>query len=119
MGIRFSLGKFVGTSEVARARQRVWRDGQNYIEPVFPRPQSIAVANQHPHLNRAQKTVVEDVLSSQDRIQGIQGFAGSGKTTTLTVIRNAAEPQGYQVEGFAPTSRAARQLNEAAIEAGT
>jgi ATP-dependent exoDNAse (exonuclease V) alpha subunit len=72
-----------------------------------------------PDINRAQKTVVEDVLSSQDRIRGIQGFAGSGKTTTLTVIRNAAEQQGYQVEGFAPTSRAARQLNEAAIEAGT
>jgi ATP-dependent exoDNAse (exonuclease V) alpha subunit len=119
MGIRFSLGKFVGTSEVARARQRVWRDGQNHIEPVFPRPQSIAVADQHPHLNRAQKTVVEDVLSSQDRIQGIQGFAGSGKTTTLTVIRSAAEGQGYHVEGFAPTSRAARQLNKAGIEAGT
>src|ERR1022692_440620 len=43
----------------------------------------------------------------------------AGKTTTLTVIRGAAESQGYQVEGFAPTSRAARQLNEAGIEAGT
>ncbi|HYM76087.1 MAG TPA: MobF family relaxase [Candidatus Dormibacteraeota bacterium] len=98
---------------------RTVREGQNHIEPVLPRPQAIAAADQHPHLNRAQKTVVEDVLSSADRIQGIQGFAGSGKTTTLTVIRSAAEGQGYQVEGFAPTSRAARQLNEAGIEAGT
>jgi conjugative relaxase-like TrwC/TraI family protein len=95
------------------------REGQNHIEPVLPRPQAIAASDQHPHLNRAQKTVVEDVLSSPDRIQGIQGFAGSGKTTTLTIIRSAAEGQGYQVEGFAPTSRAARQLNEAGIEAGT
>jgi ATP-dependent exoDNAse (exonuclease V) alpha subunit len=63
--------------------------------------------------------LVEDVLSSPDRIQGLQGFAGSGKTTTLTAIRNAAERHGYQVEGFAPTSRAARQLNEARVEAGT
>ena len=95
------------------------REGQNHVEPVLSRPQAIAVADQHPHLNRAQKSVVEDVLSSPDRIQGIQGFAGAGKTTTLTVIRSAAERQGYQVEGFAPTSRAARQLNEAGIEAGT
>jgi conjugative relaxase-like TrwC/TraI family protein len=95
------------------------REGQNHIEPVLRRPQAIAVADQHPHLNQAQRTVVEDVLSSPDRIQAIQGFAGSGKTTTLTVIRSAAEKQGYQVEGFAPTSRAARQLNEAGIEAGT
>ncbi len=49
----------------------------------------------------------------------ILGMTGSGKTTTLTVIRRAAEAQGYQVEGLAPTSRAARQLNEAGIEAGT
>ena len=95
------------------------REGQNHIEPVFPRTQAIAVADQHPHLNLAQKTVVEDVLSSPDRIQGIQGFAGSGKTTTLIAIRSASERQGYQVKGFAPTSRAARQLNEAGIEAGT
>jgi ATP-dependent exoDNAse (exonuclease V) alpha subunit len=95
------------------------REGQNDIEPVLPRPQAIALADQHPHLNPAQKTVVEDVLSSPDRIQGIQGFAGSGKTTTLTAIRSAAERHGYQVEGFAPTSRAARKLNEAGIEART
>ncbi len=58
-------------------------------------------------------------MSSPDRIQGIQGFAGSGKTTTLSVIRGAAESQGFQVEGFAPTSRAARQLGDAGVHAGT
>ena len=94
-------------------------EGQNHVESVLPRPLAIAFADQHSNLNRAQKTVVEDVLSSRDRIQGIQGFAGAGKTTTLTVVRSAAEKQGYQVEGFAPTSRAARQLKEAGIEAGT
>jgi conjugative relaxase-like TrwC/TraI family protein len=98
---------------------RRMREGQNHVEPILSRPQAIGIADQHPHLNRAQKSVVEDVLSSPDRIQAIQGFAGAGKTTTLTVIRGAAESQGYQVEGFAPTSRAARQLNEAGIDAGT
>ena len=63
--------------------------------------------------------MVEDVLSCHDRVQGIQGFAGAGKTTALSVVRSAAETQGYSVEGFAPTSRAARQLGEAGIEAGT
>jgi conjugative relaxase-like TrwC/TraI family protein len=98
---------------------RSMREGQNCVGQVLSRPRAITVADQHPHLNQAQKSVVEDVLSSPDRIQGIQGFAGAGKTTTLTVIRGAAEGQGYQVEGFAPTSRAARQLKEAGIEAGT
>ena len=95
------------------------RESRNQIEPLLPRSQAIAFADQHQHLNRTQRSVVEDVLSSPDRIQAIQGFAGSGKTTTLSVIRSAAEIQGYQVEGFAPTSRAARQLGEAGVEAGT
>jgi len=95
------------------------RDGQSQVEPVLSRQQAINVADQHPHLNRAQQSVVEDVLSSPDRIQGIQGFAGTGKTTTLSVVRGTAESNGYAVEGLAPTSRAARQLNEAGIESGT
>ncbi|WP_035354768.1 MobF family relaxase [Edaphobacter aggregans] len=95
------------------------QDGRNQVEPVLSRSEAISVADQHQHLNRTQRSVVEDVLSSPDRIQGIQGFAGSGKTTTLSVIRGAAEYQGYQVEGFTPTSRAARQLGEAGVQAGT
>jgi len=115
-GRQFTTAK---TIEAEHEIIRRVREGQNDNQPVLPRPQAIAFANQHPQLNPAQKTVVEDVLSSPDRIQGIQGFAGSGKTTTLTAIRTAAESRGYHVEGFAPTSRAARQLNEAGIEART
>jgi conjugative relaxase-like TrwC/TraI family protein len=115
-GRQFTTAK---TIEAEHEIIRRMREGQNHVEPVLSRPQAIAVADQHSHLNRAQKTVVEDVLSSPDRIQGIQGYAGAGKTTTLAAIRGAAESQGYQVEGFAPTSRAARQLNEAGVHAGT
>jgi len=115
-GRQFTTAK---TIEAEHEVIRGVREGQNHFEPILPRPQAIAVADQHSHLNRAQRSVVEDVLSVPDRIQGIQGFAGAGKTTTLTVIRRAAESQGYRVEGFAPTSRAARQLNEAGIEART
>jgi conjugative relaxase-like TrwC/TraI family protein len=95
------------------------REGKNTLEPVMSRQQAIAVTDQNTHLNRAQKSVVENVLSSPDRVQGVQGYAGAGKTTTLSVVRSAAEWHGYAVEGFAPTSRAARQLGEAGIESGT
>ncbi|MGA9977606.1 MAG: MobF family relaxase, partial [Candidatus Sulfotelmatobacter sp.] len=115
-GRQFTTAK---TVEAEHEILRRMREGQNHVEPVLSRSQAIAVADQHSHLNRAQRSVVEDVLSVPDRIQAIQGFAGAGKTTTLTTIRNTAEGQGYQVEGLAPTSRAARQLNEAGIEAGT
>jgi hypothetical protein len=95
------------------------REGKNTVEPVMSRQQAIALTEQNANLNRSQKSVVEDVLSSPDRVQGVQGYAGTGKTTTLSAVRNAAESHGYAVEGFAPTSRAARQLGEAGIESGT
>lgn len=113
--------QFTTAKTIAAEHEIVSRigEGRNQVEPVLTRQQAIAVADLHPHLNRAQQSVIEDVLSSPDRIQGIQGFAGAGKTTTLSVIRDAAESNGYTVEGFAPTSRAARQLNEAGVESGT
>jgi ATP-dependent exoDNAse (exonuclease V) alpha subunit len=37
----------------------------------------------------------------------------------LSSLRSAIETQGYEVQGFAPTSRAARQLRDAGVEART
>jgi ATP-dependent exoDNAse (exonuclease V) alpha subunit len=70
-------------------------------------------------LNDNQRAALKAMLSSQDRISGLQGGAGTGKTTALSVLREAAEKEGYQVRGFAPTTRAARQLAESGIETET
>lgn len=115
-GRQFTTAKTIAAEHEIVSRVR---EGRNQVDPILSRSHAISVADQHPQLNRTQRSVVEDVLSSLDRIQGIQGFAGSGKTTTLSVIRNAAETRGFHVEGFAPTSRAARQLGEAGVQAGT
>jgi conjugative relaxase-like TrwC/TraI family protein len=115
-------GRHLTTARTIEAEQEIVRrvrEGQHRVQPVMTRAEAIQIADQHPHLNRAQKSVIDDVLSSPDRVQGIQGYAGTGKTLTLGVLRNAIEAQGYDVEGFAPTSRAAVQLREAGIEAGT
>jgi hypothetical protein len=58
------------------------------------RQQVIAVTDQNTHFNRAQKSVVKDVLSSPDLAQGKQGYAGAGKTTTVYVVCSAAEWRG-------------------------
>ena len=115
-------GRQFTTTRIIEAEQEILRrvrDGQNQVRPLATRAEAIQVADRHPHLNRAQKSVIEDVLSSPDRIQGVQGWAGSGKTTVLRNLRSAVEAQGYEVQGFAPTSRAARQLRETGVEAGT
>ena len=70
-------------------------------------------------LNANQQSALETILSSEDQIIGLQGGAGTGKTTVLSVLRDAAEKEGYQVRGFAPTTRAAKQLGESGIETET
>ena len=75
--------------------------------------------DRHPELNAAQREAVDEVFLAREKIVGLDGIAGGGKTTTLAVVREGAEADGYKVEGFAPTSRAAQKLGEAGIETST
>ncbi len=58
-------------------------------------------------------------MSSRNQVVALEGVAGAGKTTSLSAVRQAAEREGYAVEGFAPTSRAAQKLAEAGIASST
>ena len=102
-----------------RANIRHVMSGQNTVAPIMNPEQAAAQAANRTFLNDAQRTVIQEVLTSSDRIHGVQGLAGTGKTTVLSSIREGAETQGYKVEGFAPTSRAAGQLREEGIDATT
>jgi ATP-dependent exoDNAse (exonuclease V) alpha subunit len=89
-------------------------------DPMLVSPQiRIATGDRHPELNASQRQAVEQVLLSREKMVGVDGIAGVGKTTTLAVIREGAEAQGYKVEGFAPTSRAAQKLADAGMETST
>jgi ATP-dependent exoDNAse (exonuclease V) alpha subunit len=70
-------------------------------------------------VNAGQRQAVEEVFLRREKIVGLDGIAGAGKTTTLAVVREGAESAGYKVEGFAPTSRAAQTLGDAGIETMT
>jgi conjugative relaxase-like TrwC/TraI family protein len=95
------------------------REGQNRAPQIMSIDAAIPLTESRPNFNAAQKRVVEEALTSRDRVQGLQGRAGSGKTSVLESIRQGAEQNGYIVEGFAPTSRAAKQLRDAGIKADT
>ena len=102
-----------------RANIKQVRDGRHALAPMMTEREAFAQADTRSFLNDAQRRVVHEVLTSTDRVHGLQGLAGSGKTASLETIRAGAEAKGYMVEGFAPTSRAAGQLREAGIEAAT
>jgi conjugative relaxase-like TrwC/TraI family protein len=95
------------------------QDGQNRASQIMPVELAVPLTESRPHFNDTQKRVIEEILTSYDRVQGLQGRAGSGKTSVLESIRQGAEQNGYAVEGLAPTSRAAKQLRDAGIKADT
>jgi conjugative relaxase-like TrwC/TraI family protein len=89
-------------------------------DPMLVSPQiRIPTEDRHSELNASQRQAVDQVFLSREKMVGLDGVAGAGKTTTLAVIREGAEAQGYKVEGFAPTSRAAQKLADAGMETST
>ena len=71
-------------------------------------------------LTAGQKEAVKLILSTGDRTVGVQGYAGSGKTTMLRRARGLMEKKGYAIRGLAPSASAARTLEgEAGIASET
>ena len=121
-GQKHSSGRSFTTPEtIAAERANVQHvlNGQGASAPMLSDAAAQRQAASREFFNEAQQAAVREVLTSTDRVHGLQGLAGSGKTSTLAAIREGAEQGGYKVEGFAPTSKAAGQLREAGIEANT
>jgi conjugative relaxase-like TrwC/TraI family protein len=121
-GEKHETGRQFTTAETIRAEREIvqkMQDGQGRGSQLMPIQEAIPLTESRPDLNTAQRTAIEQVLTSHDQVQGVQGIAGGGKTTALSAIREGAEQNGYAVEGFAPTSRAAQQLRDAGISADT
>ena len=60
------------------------------------------------------------ILAAEDRVIGVQGYAGSGKTTMLDRARVLAGKKGYRMIGLAPSASAVQTLAaEAGIESET
>ena len=66
-------------------------------------------------LTAGQKAAVKLILSAKDRTVGVQGYAGTGKTTMLNRARALAEKKGWRMVGLAPSASAVQTL---ASEAG-
>src|SRR5438270_9009886 len=98
---------------------QMMREGQKEYPALASFETRREINNHHPQLIQSQRVAVEQILASRDQVMALEGVAGAGKTTSLAVVREAAEREGYKVEGFAPTSRAAQKLAEAGIESST
>lgn len=118
----YKAGRTFTTAATVKAETEIVQkvqEGQNRAPQIMAIESAVPLSESRSHFNAAQKRVVEEVLTSYDRVQGLQGRAGSGKTSVLSLIREGAEQNGFAVEGFAPTSRAAKELRDSGIKADT
>jgi ATP-dependent exoDNAse (exonuclease V) alpha subunit len=77
------------------------------------RPEIVrAVLDRHPTAGADQTAMVQDVTRSGAGVVLVVGRAGSGKTWTLGVAREAFQLDGYRVLGAAPTGIATVGLSE-------
>ena len=116
--------RYTTTAMVRMEREIIGRmqggNRRDYSDPMLVSPHiRIATEDRHPELNASQRQAVDEIFLSREKFVGLDGIAGAGKTTTLSVIREGAEAEGYRVEGLAPTSRAAQKLGEAGMETST
>ena len=111
------------TTDTALADERetigLMRRGQDRVRALM-RPRKV---QQHLHkgsLTDGQKEAVKTILSSKDRVVGVQGYAGTGKTAMLDRARTLAEKSGYRMLGLAPSASAVQTLGaQAGIESET
>ncbi|WP_335903141.1 MobF family relaxase [Shewanella algae] len=71
--------------------------------------------------NADQRRATEGILLTENRIVGVQGFAGTAKTTSvLRTVAETARDMGYEVRGLTPTNSAGQSLIDGAeIQSGT
>ena len=83
--------------------------GQGKSRPVMRRWMATPLLR-NGRLTEGQKDAVTMILSSKDRVVGVQGYAGTGKTAMLDRARALAEKSGYRMIGLAPSASAAATL---------
>ena len=105
LGQKHETGRQFTTHDTIQAEHDVIRQmqqGQNQAPQIMPIQDAIALTDTRQQLNTAQRSAIEQILTSRDSIQGLQGVAGGGKTTTLDSIREGAEQRGYAWKASPP-----------------
>jgi conjugative relaxase-like TrwC/TraI family protein len=103
VGSEYSTRQILG-AELSMIRSV--NEGLGAVRPIAPQ---FAVS---PKLGADQRGALGLVLSSADRITGLQGLAGAGKTTALGELERALKESGYELVVCAPSAAATDVLRK-------
>ena len=88
--------------------------GQKTLTPIIKVEGSVShVLELSEHLTAGQKEAVALTLTTTDRVIGVQGVAGSGKTTMLKEVNRLCNDAGIKVIGLSNMASAKNRLAEA------
>lgn len=115
-------GEIRYTTQTALEREKrilqIERDGRGAMPSVMP----AEAAREHlsrTNLNDGQRQSAELIATSENRVIGVQGFAGVGKSHMLDTAKNMIEGEGYSVRALAPYGSQVKALRELNVEANT
>lgn len=112
------LGGMIQSGECYTTPKAQWREreilasekkGRGMVPPIYFKG-DIFFELKNWGLNPGQREAATLILTTANRIVGVQGLAGTGKTFMLQAARRLAEAGGFQVRGLAPSAAAAREL---------
>lgn len=111
---RKNLGKNTYTTKALLEKEnaiiRIMTEGKNTFAPIAS---DLSKYSEKFHeLNDGQKRSAELILTTKDAVIGIQGFAGTGKTTMLKKVNEIVRAEGYKIIGLSPTGSATRNLGD-------
>ncbi|MGI9215259.1 MAG: AAA family ATPase, partial [Gammaproteobacteria bacterium] len=90
---------------------KIQKQGEGVLDSIIIRSNPILDAiKEHKYFTRSQKQAVLLILTSNDRVNLIQGIAGSGKTSMLKEVKNLAIDAGFQLLGVANPASAKNNL---------
>lgn len=92
--------------------------GRDSMWPIMPAEAAKERFANEP-LNDGQRSAAELVTTTPNRVVGIQGLAGTGKSHMLEIASAALEEQGHKVTALAPYSMQKKALAELGVQAST
>lgn len=119
--------RYTSAAEVARVQAvaHALESGKGQHEQVMDGPQFDAAlqtfeARKGFALSDEQRAAARMILCGDDQFQAVQGLAGTGKTTLLSFVREAAESRGWQIIGHSNGAAQAQTLeSESGIKSTT
>ncbi|MBF0315154.1 MAG: relaxase domain-containing protein [Oligoflexia bacterium] len=109
--------EYFATKEMQKIESKVIdqvKEGKNKSDIFISDKNAAKIIESNPTLTLGQKDALNLILTSKDRIIGVQGDAGTGKTYVMDAVRETLEKNGFNVRGLAPTGKAETELKSGA-----